>query len=134
MNTSTSQSTLDSELLRKTVQGFRPIPHRVPFNNLKPLHDSIAELRGKSASYTAIADLLKQSGVKTSPSRVAEYCRIVLNGGKPRTRRNRVRTVHKLRVKIPMNTAAANNVPPLSRKKTAKCPLKLAIFVFEMKA
>ena len=66
------------ESLRKAIQEFRPNPHRVPFNNLKPFHDSIVELRGKRASYSVIAELLQQHGVKTSRARVAEYGRIIL--------------------------------------------------------
>ena len=81
--------TPDLESLRKAVQEFRPNPHRVPFTNLKPVHDSIAELRKQNASYSAIADLLQQHGVKTSRARVAEYGRIVLEGGKTRRRRKR---------------------------------------------
>jgi hypothetical protein len=87
----TSQPTPDLESLRKTVQEFRPNPHRVPFNNLKPFHDSILELRGKKASYFIIAEILQQNGVKTSRARVAEYGRIVLEGGKSRKRRKRAR-------------------------------------------
>jgi hypothetical protein len=59
----------------------------VPFNNLKPFHDSIAELRNKNASYFIIAEILQQNGVKTSRARVAEYGRIILDGGKRRKRR-----------------------------------------------
>ena len=44
MNTPTTP-TPDLESLRKAVQEFRPNPHRVPFNGLKPVHDSIVELR-----------------------------------------------------------------------------------------
>jgi hypothetical protein len=87
----TSQPTPDLESLRKMVQEFRPNPHRVPFNNLKPFHDSILELRGKKASYFIIAEILQQNGVKTSRARVAEYGRIVLEGGKSRKRRKRAR-------------------------------------------
>jgi hypothetical protein len=88
MNT-TPQQTSDLESLRKAVQEFRPNPHRVPFNGLKPVHEAIAALRQKNASYAAIADLLQQHGVKTSRARVAEYGRIVLEGGKSRKRRKR---------------------------------------------
>jgi hypothetical protein len=88
MNTP-STPTPDLESLRKAVQEFRPNPHRVPFNGLKPVHDSIVELRKQNASYSAIADLLQQHGVKTSRARVAEYGRIVLEGGKTRRRRKR---------------------------------------------
>jgi hypothetical protein len=80
MNTSPSTPNLES--LRQAIQDFTPNPRRVPFNNLKPLHDAIVELRGKNASYAIIAELLMQNGVKTSVARVAEYGRIVLDGGK----------------------------------------------------
>ena len=79
MNTSpTSPTTSNLELLRKAIREYQPDPSRIPFSNLKPFHDSIVELRGKNASYAAIADLLIQNGVKTSRARVAEYGRIVL--------------------------------------------------------
>ena len=84
--------TPDLESLRKAVQEFRPNPHRVPFNGLKPVHDSIVELRNKNASYFLIAEILQQNGVKTSRARVAEYGRIVLEGGKTRKRRKPART------------------------------------------
>jgi hypothetical protein len=84
MNTSSSPNL---ELLRQAIQNFTPNPRRVPFSNLKPLHDAIVELRGKNASYAIIAELLMQNGVKTSVARVAEYGRIVLDGGKRRRRR-----------------------------------------------
>jgi hypothetical protein len=48
----------DLESLRKVVQEFRPNPRRVPFNDLKPVHDSIVELRKQNISYSTIADLL----------------------------------------------------------------------------
>jgi hypothetical protein len=82
----------DLETLRKAVREFRPNPHRLPFNGLKPVHDSIVELRKQNASYAAIAELLVQNGLKTSRARVAEYGRIVLYGGKSRKRRKRART------------------------------------------
>jgi len=91
MNTPTTP-TPDLESLRKAVREFRPNPHRVPFNDLKPVHDSIVELRKQTVSYAAIAELLEQHGVKTSRARVAEYGRIVLEGGKKRKRRKRVKT------------------------------------------
>ena len=50
--------TPDLEGLRKAAQEFQPNPHRVPFNGLKPVHDSIVELRKQTVSYAAIADLL----------------------------------------------------------------------------
>jgi hypothetical protein len=100
MNTSpTSPTTPDLESLRKAIQEYQPDPSRIPFSNLKPFHDSIVELRGKNASYAAIADLLMQNGIKTSRARVAEYGRIVLEGGKSRKRRKRARTAPAVAVK-----------------------------------
>ena len=94
MNTSsTSLPTPNLELLRKAIQEYQPNPSRVPFSNLKPFHDSIVALRGKKASYAVIADLLQQNGVKTSRARVAEYGRIVLEGGKRRKRRRQRRII-----------------------------------------
>lgn len=93
MNTPTTpQPTPDLESLRKAIQEFQPNPHRLPFNSLKPFHDSIVELRAKRASYRSVAELLQQHGVKTSRARVAEYGRIVLDGGKSRKRRKRAKT------------------------------------------
>jgi len=113
MNTPTT-ATLDLESLRKAVQEFRPNPHRVPFKYLKPLHDSIVELRGKNASYFLIAEILQQHGVKTSRARVAEYGRIVMEGGKSRKRRKRGRTAPAANIPAtPAPTAApAGNVTP----------------------
>src|SRR5271154_6776259 len=103
MNTPTTpQPTPDLESLHKAVQEFRPNPQRVPFNNLIPLHDAIVELRSKNASYAIIAELLIQNGIKTSVARVAEYGRIMLDGGKRRKRRKYARTT----------TPAIQGVPP----------------------
>jgi hypothetical protein len=85
--------TPDLESLRKAIQEYQPNPRRIPFSNLKPLHDSIVELRGKKASYAIIAELLQRSGVKTSRARVAEYGRIVLESGRSRKRRKRTKNV-----------------------------------------
>src|SRR5438270_12080739 len=94
MNTSSaSPPTPNLESLRKVIQEYQPNPSRVPFSNLKPFHDSIVALRGKKASYAVIADLLQQNGVKTSRARVAEYGRIVLDGGKTRKRRRQRRII-----------------------------------------
>jgi hypothetical protein len=113
--------TPDLESLRKAVREFRPNPHRIPFNNLKPFHDSIMELRGKNASYFLIAEILQQNGVKTSRARVAEYGRIVLEGGKSRKRRKRARTAPAANIPATPQSApavaekpapAANGTPP----------------------
>jgi hypothetical protein len=90
MNSSPSTPNLES--LRQAIQNFTPNPRRVPFNNLKPLHDAIVELRGKNASYAIIAELLIKNGVKTSRARVAEYGRVMVDGGKRRKRRKYART------------------------------------------
>jgi hypothetical protein len=126
----TSQPTPDLESLHKAVQEFRPNPHRVPFSNLKPFHDSIATLRDKQASYSVIGELLQQHGVKTSRARVAEYGRIVLEDGKKRKRRKRAKTApavnvpatpqtapdiaakHALAMPAPTTAPAANVTPP----------------------
>ncbi|MFZ0827170.1 MAG: hypothetical protein WAO02_07085 [Verrucomicrobiia bacterium] len=119
MNTSpTSPTTPNLELLRKAIREYQPDPSRVPFSNLKPFHDSIVELRGKNASYAAIAELLIQNGVKTSRARVAEYGRIVLEGGKSRKRRKRAKTVPAVAAKptpatpVPTFAPVGNSTPP----------------------
>jgi hypothetical protein len=125
MNTSiASPSTPDLELLRKAVQEFQPAPSRIPFHTLKPYHEFIVMLRAKRASYRSVAELLEKQGVKTSLERVAEYGRIVLDGGKGRKRRKRARTAQAVNtpatpqsapavVTTVLPTAApANSVPP----------------------
>ena len=104
--------TPDLESLRKAVQAFRPNPHRVPFNGLKPVHDSIVELRKQNVSYAAIAELLEQHGVKTSRARVAEYGRIVLEGGKSRKRRKRAKTTPAANIPAMLQSAPAVAVKP----------------------
>ena len=84
--------TPDLEGLRKAAQEFQPNPHRVPFNGLKLVHDVIVDLRRRKLSYAVITELLQQHGVQTSRARVAEYGRIVLEGGKKRKRRKRTKT------------------------------------------
>jgi hypothetical protein len=106
MNTPTTP-TPDLESLRKAVQEFRPVPHRVPFTSLKLVHDSIVELRKQTVSYAAIADLLQQHGVKTSRARVAEYGRIVLEGGKKRKRRKRAKTTPVANIPATLQSAPA---------------------------
>jgi hypothetical protein len=87
------KSTPDLEGLHKAVQQCQPNPHRIPFKDLKPVHDSIVELRNRTMSYAAIAELLQQHGIKTSRARVAEYGRIILESGKSRKRRKRLKPV-----------------------------------------
>ena len=111
----------DLESLRKAVREFRPNPHRVPFNGLKPVHDSIEELRKQNASYAAIAELLQQHGVKTSRARVAEYGRIVLEGGKSRKRRRRVRTAPTANI-----PATPQNAPAVAAKPAPATPAPTA--------
>src|ERR1035438_5168310 len=108
----TSLSTPNLELLRKAIQEYQPDPSRIPFSNLKPFHDSIMELRGKNASYAAIAEILQQNGVKTSRARVAEYGRIVLKGGKRRKRQKCARTTMPA-VNIP---ATPQSAPDMAKK------------------
>ena len=87
----TSPSTPNLELLRQAVQKFQPTPSRIPFHTLKPYHEFIVMLRAKRASYRSVAELLEKQGVNTSRARVAEYGRIVLEGGKRRKRRKHAR-------------------------------------------
>ena len=113
--------TPDLESLHKAVQEFRPNSHRVPFNNLKPFHDSILELRGKNASYFIIAEILQQNGVKTSRARVAEYGRIVLDGGKSRKRRKRAKTAPAANIQ-----ATSQSAPVVVAKPTLAMPAPTA--------
>lgn len=119
------KATPDLDGLRKAVREFQPNPHRIPFTNLKPVHDSIAELRKQKVSYAVIAELLQQHGVKTSRARVAEYGRIVLDGGKSRKRRKRAKPAPIVAISgtpqgtptadakpAPTTTTLANNAPP----------------------
>jgi uncharacterized membrane protein len=111
MNTPTIP-TPNLEALRKAIQEFQPNPHRIPFTNLKPVHDSITELRKQNVSYASIADLLRQHGVKTSRARVAEYGRIVLDGGKSRKRRKRMKAAPAIVVPAAPQSAPAADVKP----------------------
>jgi hypothetical protein len=117
----TPQPTPDLESLHKAVQEFRPNPHRVPFSSLKPFHDSITTLRDKQASYSVIAELLQQNGVKTSRARVAEYGRIVLAGGKSRKRRKRARTAPAANI-----PATPQSAPAVAAKPTPATPAPTA--------
>jgi hypothetical protein len=115
MNTPTTPlATLDLESLRRAVREFRPNPHRVPFNGLKPVHDSIEELHKQNVSYAAIAELLEQHGVKTSRARVAEYGRIILEGGKKRKRRKQARTTPAASIAARPQSAPAVAAKPAS--------------------
>jgi len=109
MNTSTT--TPDPEVLRKIAEEFQPAPSRIPFHALKPYHEFIVTLRTKRASYRSVAELLEQQGVKTSVSRVAEYGRIVLDGGKRRKRR---KYAHTTPAAIQTVTPAAQPSPEIS--------------------
>ena len=123
MNTSpTSPTTPNLELLRKAIREYQPDPSRIPFNNLKPFHDSILELRGKNVSYAAIAELLEQHGVKTSRARVAEYGRIVLEGGKSRKRRKRAKTTPAANI-----PATPQSAPDVTAKPAPATPPATAI-------
>ena len=119
MNTSsTSPTTPNLELLRKAIREYQPDPSRIPFSNLKPFHDSIVELRGKNASYAAIAELLEQHGLKTSRARVAEYGRIVLEGGKKRKRRKQARTTPAANI-----AATPQSAPAVAAKPAPATPI-----------
>ena len=110
MNTSTK--TPDPEVLRKIAEEFQPAPSRIPFHTLKPYHEFIVMLRTKRASYRSVAELLEKQGVKTSVARVAEYGRIILNGGKRRKRRKYAHATPTAIQPVPASTAPAGDVPP----------------------
>jgi hypothetical protein len=115
-------STPDLEGLHKAVQEFRPVPHRVPFISLKLVHDSIVDMRRRKFSYATITDLLQQHRVKTSRARVAEYGRIVLEGGKKRKRRKRAKFAPV--VNIP---ATPQSAPAVAAKPAPATPPATAI-------
>lgn len=113
MNTSTGTPTTPNlELLRQAVQEFQPAPSRIPFHTLKPYHEFIVMLRAKRASYRSVAELLEKQGVNTSRARVAEYGRIVLEGGKRRKRRKRVRTAPVANTLATSQSAPAVTIKP----------------------
>jgi hypothetical protein len=107
----TSNTTPDPEVLRKIAEEFQPASSRIPFHTLKPYHEFIVMLRTKRASYRSVAELLEQQGVKTSVARVAEYGRIVLDGGKRRKRR---KYAHATPAAIQTVTPAAQPSPEIS--------------------
>jgi len=120
MNTPTTP-TPDLESLRKAVQEFRPVPHRVPFNGLKPVHDVIVDLHRRKLSYAIITELLQQHGVQTSRARVAEYGRIVLEGGKKRKRRKRAKIAQAVNIPATPQSepvVVANSTPATSAPAT----------------
>ena len=121
MNPSPQTSVLPNlELLCKAIREYQPESSRIPFGNLKPFHDSIVELRGKQASYAVIADLLKQHGIKSSRARVAEYGRIVLEGGKRRKQR-----------KYACTTPAAIQIVPPAPKPTPPISTSNSLTTYE---
>ena len=117
----TSNTTPDPEVLRKIAEEFQPAPSRIPFHTLKPYHEFIVMLRSKRASYRSVAELLGQQGVKTSVARVAEYGRIILNGGKRRKRRKYARSAPTAMQAVPPAPKSAPQIsPPNSLPLTAK--------------
>jgi hypothetical protein len=72
------------------------------------------------APYAAIAELLEQHGVKTSRARVAEYGRIVLEGGKSRKRRKRAKNAPV--VNVPATPQGAPVVAAKSAPATPPAP------------
>ena len=114
------KTTPDFAGLRKAVKAFQPKPSRIPFLHLKPVHDSIAQLRQQQVSCAAIADLLRQHGVQTSRARVAEYVRIVLNGGKSRKRR---KTAPVVAVPATPQSAAITGAKPALASQAIHAPL-----------
>jgi len=79
------------------------------------------ELRSRKISYASIADLLIQHGVGTSRARVAEYGRIVLDGGKSRKRRKHAKPMPVVNAPIAPQSA------PAADAKTAPTPALAAV-------
>ena len=82
MNTPTTPTT-DLESLRKAVQEFRPNPRRVPFSGLKPVHDSIVELRKQTVSYAALLNccnnMVSRPAVRVWPNTAASSWKTAKN-------------------------------------------------------
>jgi len=85
-----SASDLTTARLAQVVRDYTP-RHPTKFQKLLPFKDSIAELRGKGASYAAIADILRNINVPVASDTVFRFCHEVL--GEPMTRRRKRRKV-----------------------------------------
>ena len=83
-----SATDLVAARLAQAIRDYTP-RHPTKFQKLLPLKDSIAELRGKGASYAAIADILRNINVPVAGDTVFRFCHEVL--GEPMARRGKRR-------------------------------------------
>ncbi len=98
-------TTFDPTEVRKAVAEF--IPRRPQkFQDLVPAKDVIVELRQKSGSYRAIAELLTQHCLPTSKTAIAMFCHQIL-GETVRPRRRPVR-------KRPLGPLSPNGGPAVA--------------------
>jgi hypothetical protein len=89
-------------VVARLAQAVRDYAPRYPtkFRKLLPMKDSIAELRGKGASYAAIADTLRNINVPVANDTVFRFCHEVL--GEPLIHRRKKR---KAPVRVPTERA-----------------------------
>jgi hypothetical protein len=83
-----SATDLVAARLAQAIRDYTP-RHPIKFQKLLPMKDSIAELRGKGASYAAIADILRNINVPVASDTVFRFCHEVLC--EPMTRRRKKR-------------------------------------------
>ena len=81
-------SNFDPTIVRQAAAAFQA-KHSARFENLVPWQDVISELRGKGASYQAIAGFLGQFGIQTSKSAIGRFCKGVLKESAKRRSRGR---------------------------------------------
>src|SRR5580698_119496 len=94
-----SATDLVAARLAQVIRDYTP-RHPTKFQKLLPMKDSIAELRGKGASYAAIAEILRNFNVPAASDTVFRFCHEVL--GEPMTRRRKRR---KIPVRVPVEQA-----------------------------
>ena len=85
-----SATDLVAARLAQAIRDYVP-RHPTKFQKLLPIKDSIAELRGKGASYAAIADILRNSDAPVAVDTVFRFCHEIL--GEPMSRRHKRKKV-----------------------------------------
>jgi hypothetical protein len=85
-----SATDLVAARLAQAIRDYVP-RHPTKFQKLLPIKDSIAGLRGKGASYAAIADILRNSDAPVAVDTVFRFCHEIL--GEPMSRRHKRKKV-----------------------------------------
>jgi hypothetical protein len=85
-----SETDLVATRLAQAIRDYTPRPP-TKFQKLLPMKDSIAELRGKGASYATIATILRNINVPVAGDTVFRFCHEIL--GEPMTRRHKRRKI-----------------------------------------